>query len=195
MLFRSVDDRQLRGALLTLLEQPLRLVEQAGVFEREDAFDKAAVRLLQTVVASMGTALESARLFDETQRLFKQSEQRAAELAIVNSVQQALAGELSMQGVYDAVGDKLRDTFPGAFVSVRVVDTKTGLLHFPYTYFDGRRLETPPVAVDGRGFVGQVLRTGKTLLTNENFEAEAERYGSHVFHPDVSIPKDRKSVV
>ena len=51
-----------------------------------------------TVAASMGVALENARLFDETQRLFKESEQRAAELAIINSVQQALAAELNMQG-------------------------------------------------------------------------------------------------
>ena len=38
-------------------------------------------------------------------------EARAAELAIINSVQQALAGELSMQGVYDVVGDKIREVF------------------------------------------------------------------------------------
>mgnify|MGYP003693861837 CR=1 FL=1 len=49
----------------------------------------------------MGVALENARLFDETQRLFKESEQRAAELAIINSVQQALAAELNIQGIYD----------------------------------------------------------------------------------------------
>ena len=46
----------------------------------------------------MGVALENARLFDETQRLLKETEQRAAELAIINSVQQALAAELDMQG-------------------------------------------------------------------------------------------------
>ena len=54
----------------------------------------------------MGVALENARLFDETQRLLKETEQRAAELAVINAVQQALAGELDIQGVYDAVGDE-----------------------------------------------------------------------------------------
>ncbi|HRI18114.1 MAG TPA: GAF domain-containing protein, partial [Burkholderiaceae bacterium] len=35
--------------------------------EREDAFDESAVRLVQTVATSMGTALDNARLFAETQ--------------------------------------------------------------------------------------------------------------------------------
>src|SRR5437879_8986474 len=58
--------------------------------EREHAFSDSDVRLLQTLANSMSVALENARLFDETQRLFKQSEQRAAELAIINSVQEGL---------------------------------------------------------------------------------------------------------
>ena len=37
-------------------------------YERENAFGEAEVRLLSTVAASMGVALENARLFDETQR-------------------------------------------------------------------------------------------------------------------------------
>src|SRR4029079_7946736 len=48
-------------------------------FEREHAFGESEVRLLETIAGGMGVALENARLFDETQRLFKESEQRAAE--------------------------------------------------------------------------------------------------------------------
>ena len=48
------------------------------------------MRLLTTIAASLGTALENARLFDETQRLLKETEERNAELAIINSVQAGL---------------------------------------------------------------------------------------------------------
>ena len=45
----------------------------------------------------MSVALENARLFDETNRLLKETEQRTAELAVINSVQEGLAKELDMQ--------------------------------------------------------------------------------------------------
>jgi len=46
-----------------------RYIGQVGIesFEREDAFDEFAVRLLETVTGSMAVALENARLFSETQ--------------------------------------------------------------------------------------------------------------------------------
>src|SRR5262249_33964507 len=46
--------------------------------ERENAYGESELRLLTTIAGSLGTALENARLFDETQRLFKAEQQRAA---------------------------------------------------------------------------------------------------------------------
>src|SRR5204862_8324972 len=99
-------------------------------YDREYAFSPSDVRLVQTIASSMGTALENARLFAETQRLFKAEQQRAAELAIITSVQAALAAELNIQGIYDAVGDKIREIFGNADLGIRVYDPKTDLVHF-----------------------------------------------------------------
>ena len=54
-LLDAVDDRQLGRALLGLLQQPLRLVEQAGVFERhahggDDGLQQAHVGLVEGVL-------------------------------------------------------------------------------------------------------------------------------------------------
>ena len=76
---------------------------------------------MSTLAANLGTALENARLFDETQRLLKETEQRAAELAIINSVQAALAAELNIQGIYDTVGDKIREIFHNADIGIRIL--------------------------------------------------------------------------
>ena len=97
-------------------------------YERENAFGPDAVRLLSTVVASMGTALENARLFDETQRLFKQSEQRASELAVINSIQQGMAKELNFQAIIDLVGDKLREVLSMDCGGIRWFDREAGLV-------------------------------------------------------------------
>src|SRR5262249_51180895 len=109
-------------------------------YEHEDAFSDADVRLLTTVAASVGVALENARLFDETQRLLKETEQRNAELAIINSVQAALAAELNIQGIYDAVGDKIREIFGNRDMAIRIYDAKTNTMHYPYMFERGRRL-------------------------------------------------------
>ncbi len=77
-------------------------------YEREYAYGESELRLLTTIAGSLGAALENACLFDETQRLLKETEQRAAELAIINSVQEALASKLDMQAIYDLVGDKIQ---------------------------------------------------------------------------------------
>ncbi len=57
------------------------------------------VRLLQTLAGSMGIALENARLFGETQRLLKETEQRAAELAFLNSISEAMSRTLDLKAI------------------------------------------------------------------------------------------------
>ncbi len=146
--------------------------------EREHAFSDSDVRLLQTLANSMSVALENARLFDETQRLLKETEQRNAELAIINSVQAALAAELNIQGIYDAVGDKIRNIFNKADVGIRIYDPETGMVHYPYTYEKGKRLEIDSGLLSDRGFAAHVLRTREVIVVNENMAEAVKKYGS-----------------
>src|SRR4029077_11556778 len=147
-------------------------------YEREYAFGESDVRLLMTVASSMGVALENARLFDETQRLLKETEQRNAELAIINSVQAALADELNIQGIYDAVGDKIREIFDNRDMGIRIYDPKTNLIHYPYTYENGERLELASQLLGEKGFTAHVLRTRKALVVNENMAQIVEKHGA-----------------
>ena len=68
------------------------------------AFNDSDVRLLSTVASSMGVALENARLFDETKRLLAETDQRAAELAIVNEIGSALAKQLEFEAIIELIG-------------------------------------------------------------------------------------------
>ena len=113
--------------------------------DREFAFGESEVRLLQTVAASMGVALENARLFDETQRLLKETEQRNAELAIINSVQ---AGDwpptLDFQGIVRPRRRQVARDFPHrGHRHPHRYDPSTGSIHHPMPTSTGQRLSIP----------------------------------------------------
>ncbi len=144
--------------------------------DRENAFSDSDVRLLETLANSMSVALENARLFAETA-------QRNAELAVINSMQAALAKELNIQGIYEAVGEKIREIFDAQGIGLFIYDPKTDMLHFPYISEKGKRLEAAPRPL--RGFSAQMKKTGKSILVNENFAEKAREVGAAVIAGDM----------
>jgi GAF domain-containing protein len=113
-------------------------------FERENAYGESELRLLTTIAASLGTALENARLFDETQRLLKITEDRNAELAIINSIQQGLASKLELQAIVELVGEKIREILNSGDMGIRLYDEQTDLMHYLYELEHGQRLNIEP---------------------------------------------------
>jgi hypothetical protein len=85
----------------------------------------------------MSVALENAILFDEIQ-------QRNAELAIINSVQEGLASRLEMQAIYDLVGDKVRDVFDAQVVTISTFDTDNQRSVLQYGIEKGERFYDDP---------------------------------------------------
>ncbi|MDH4114102.1 MAG: GAF domain-containing protein, partial [Burkholderiaceae bacterium] len=117
-------------------------------YEHENVFSESDVRLLQTLANSMSVALENARLFDETQRLLKDTEQRNAELAVINSIQHGIAGSLDFQGIVDLVGDKLVELFRANTLSIGWLDRVAGLNRHLYGFGEGRRhYDLPPMPI------------------------------------------------
>ncbi|MFN8463047.1 MAG: GAF domain-containing protein [Anaerolineales bacterium] len=146
--------------------------------ERENAFSPSDVRLLTTLANSMSVALESARLFDETQRLLKETEQRNAELAIINSVQAGLVAKMDIQGIYDLVGDKIRDIFDAQVADIGLYDRNDNLIQFPYIIERGVRFPSMPVEVFG--YRKHVIETHEHLLINENTVEAAAKYDNPI---------------
>ncbi|MCC6987040.1 MAG: GAF domain-containing protein, partial [Anaerolineales bacterium] len=146
-------------------------------YERENAYGESELRLLTTIAASLGTALENARLFNETQRLFKAEQERAAELQIINSIQQGLAAELDFQAIVDLVGDKLREVFNTPDFEIRWHDERTNLLHFLYTYEHGIRMTLPPVNPPSGGVFDTLQKTRQPYVINTVAEmAKMQQY-------------------
>jgi signal transduction histidine kinase/CheY-like chemotaxis protein/HPt (histidine-containing phosphotransfer) domain-containing protein/uncharacterized protein YigA (DUF484 family) len=133
--------------------------------DREHAFSEADVRLLTTLAGSLSVALENARLFEETR-------QRAAELATVNSVGQALVGQLDLDALIERLGDQLRDLLEADIVYVALHDTTTDLIEFPYYTEHGRR-DPYPAQPYGEGLTSRIMQDRRPLLLNRA-EAFAE---------------------
>jgi serine phosphatase RsbU (regulator of sigma subunit) len=66
--------------------------------------------------------------------------QRAAEISLINSVQEGLSSNLEMQAIYDLVGDKLRDTFNAQIVMISQYDPLTDMVYHHYAIERGRHL-------------------------------------------------------
>src|SRR6185369_9985101 len=144
--------------------------------DRENAFSGSDVRLLETLANSMSVALENARLFDETNRLLKETEQRTAELAVINSVQEGLAKELDMQGIYNLVGDRLCDLFPDIqTLVIRTFDHETGLEHWQYAKEKGVRQNVEPRPFNWNS--KQLILTKKSLDIKENYVETSKKHG------------------
>ncbi|HET9822953.1 MAG TPA: GAF domain-containing protein, partial [Burkholderiaceae bacterium] len=111
---------------------------------REHAYGEADLRVLTTIGATLGQALENAKLFDETERLLKEAEARNAELAVVNSVQQGIAGSLDYQGIVELVGEKLRAVFDSGDLGIHVWDEAAQELTDVYAVEHGVRLPARP---------------------------------------------------
>ena len=142
---------------------------------RENAYDENSVRLLSTLSSSMGVAIENARLFQETRRLLAETEQRAAELAIISSVQQGLASQLDMQAIYDLVGDKIREIFDAQVVMIGTFDQATQLQHYRYAVEKDKRGPLPPEPLSD--LAQHLIRTRQLVLINDDVEHRGAAFG------------------
>ena len=129
--------------------------------DRENAFSDSDVQLLSTLSNSMSVALENARLFNET-------EQRNAELAVINSVQKGLVAEMDMQGIYDLVGDRIRDLFDAQVTGIVTFDHSDKTEHFQYIYEDGKRVHPPGRPYDN--VRAKLIQERQKLLFNEKHQ-------------------------
>ena len=146
---------------------------------RKDAFDESQVRLLQTVASNMAIAITNARLFDETQRLLKLTEERAAELGTIGKVSQALIGEADFDSTIQLIGNQTREIFNADIAYVALLDPETKLIHFPYQFGESFRTLTL-----GEGLTSKIIETGEPLLINQDVNERSIEIGATLVGKD-----------
>lgn len=110
--------------------------------------------------------------------LEEQLAQRESELAILNSIQTALASNLDFQRIIDAVGDKLGEIFEDGNVGIAFLDKSRNVVTFPYVVENGKRLEYFELTLDGSSLMQHVLKRRRPLVINSKFGERFEGTGS-----------------
>jgi signal transduction histidine kinase/DNA-binding response OmpR family regulator len=139
---------------------------------KKNAYTEQHLSLLANLAAYTTIALDNAGAYHLINEREHEIRERAAELATINRITQALTTQLEKDSLIQLVGDQVRDVFHAPIAYVSLLDRPTMMLHFPYTY--GEDSESRPF---GDGLTSQIIRSGQPLLINEDFEGSRARLG------------------
>ena len=146
----GADDIDQRGCLVAPLVAQQQLLgylyaDLEGLFGRFHDGDRD---LLATLAAQAAVALANLRTQEGLERQVAERtaalEQRAGELALINSIQQGLAAKLDFQAIVDLVGDKLREVFGSEDLSIRWWDAEADTIVQLYSVEHGAHLPKRP---------------------------------------------------
>ncbi len=108
-------------------------------------FDDTDRDMLGMLANQGAVALDNAGLVEGLeQKVEERTEElnaRVDELAIINSVQAALASKLDIQEIVNSVGDKLAEIFSVENVGIGFLDKASGMMKVPYLFENGKRIE------------------------------------------------------
>src|SRR5262245_23717366 len=92
-------------------------------------------RITELENANTDAATQLDRLVIENKRLLQFSEERAKELAILNSVGEAMAKTLNVKTVTRIVGDQVREIFGADITEILLHDEASDLITVPYSFY------------------------------------------------------------
>ena len=98
---------------------------------------------------------------------------RAAELAAINTVSEALVAEPELDSMIRLIGDQTRDIFKADIVYVALLDRSSNLINFPYQVGE----EFTPLPL-GEGLTSKIIESGQPLLINRDIEARRAQLGA-----------------
>jgi signal transduction histidine kinase/DNA-binding response OmpR family regulator len=153
---------------------------------RQCAYDASNLRLVSTLAFCLGGAIENVRLFQEKNRLLKETEQRVAELSTITSVGETLSHHLDVKTITRIVGDKVRDLFKADMIDIELYDPKTNLIRYMYHYDQGFCPLPDPLPL-GQGLTSFVIKSCQSLVLGTDQEVDLRD------DIDISDPKEGKN--
>ncbi len=126
----------------------------------EGRFGESDVRLLSTIAANVGVAIQNARLYQEAHR-------RADEMSALAEVGQEISATLDVQAVLERIGDRVRELLSADTVALFLADAEPGTYRAILAQgelADALRADT---ILEGEGIVGDVIRRRTPEFVND----------------------------
>src|SRR6185436_6136216 len=133
-----------------------------GIFDETDR-DMLGMLANQSAVA-LDNAQWAQGLEQKVEERTEELNHRVDELAILNSVGEAMAKTLDVKTVTRIVGDKVQSIFAAEIVSIRLYDRATNLIQRAYDYERGYEDLTDTSFPMGQGLTSKIIVSGKPML-------------------------------
>ncbi len=174
-------DPNIRSALLApvVREDELRGVVTVSS-TREDAFSPSDQRLVSLFANQLSSAMENARLFNETRR-------RADQLAIVNRIASAVNRTIVENALLELIHQELSAILRFDAFYVALYDANTDELDFRIQIDQGTREPPQRVARQSAAYTSLVIETRKPILIR-NWEQEKDRFPMPTLFGTMAIP-------
>ncbi|MCE7860820.1 MAG: response regulator [Chloroflexi bacterium CFX2] len=147
-------------------------------------FVEAELEFLNNLSRQAVIAIQNTQLFEESQNLLKQTEQRAAELAILNSISESMTRTLDVRAVTHNVGNKVHEIFNAEVVDILLYDPATNIVQLAYSFSDNRFYENEPPWELGEGLTSKIIITKQPLLLNTAGEINENGAAAYVTAPE-----------
>jgi diguanylate cyclase (GGDEF)-like protein len=138
-------------------------------YDKENAFNADDVRLLQTIAANLGIAIQNARLYAEARR-------RADQMSTLYNVGITLTANLEFDQVLRELFERCRQILPMDAFYVAVYDEDTQIVRHPLYYENEAEHEIPARNIYvSPGLSGEVILSRKTIHLPDTRKKEMRR--------------------
>ncbi|RPI90524.1 MAG: GAF domain-containing protein, partial [Chloroflexi bacterium] len=161
---------------LSLLAVPLMIGERVlGMIstqsvQREDVYDQHHHDILTTIASQAAIAIQNARLF-------KESEMRAEELAILNQLAQSLSSQLNLNQIVETIYSGVAGLIDAKNFYVGFYDASTNEIVFPQDVTQSeldRDITRLPM---GQGITSYMIKTGESILITDGTDKWTKEKG------------------
>ncbi len=166
---QALEERQIVTDLSTNGEDALQVYHvplytgegPLGTFNIAVAANAALDEGEQLILLQIGSLLSTTL---ENRRLFTQTDQRAAELSLINRVSEVASSQLNMAELFNSVGALIQETFMASSVYFGLYDKQESIISFPYFYTEEDGFfDVEPGTLEDGGFAAKIIETRKSL--------------------------------